>query len=199
MTLEIRRALGAADPSTRLAAALAAGTEPDEDFPRPLVRRCAVEPDFYVRDMLTWALTRHPSAVTVPLLRAELDAPVAQARSQALHTLSKIGDPRTADAVTPALLTDTDDEVARTAWRTAAALWPERRHERLAAILATQFGRGGLAMHRSLSRAFVMLDEAGEWAVHGAHRSADPAVRAHAAATERLMADPESSFTVDGL
>lgn len=84
-----------------------------------LLSRCAVEPDFFVRDMLTWALIRFPSDITVPRLVAELQSDVAQARSQALHTLSKIKDRRTFEAITPSLLADRDDDVARSAWRAA--------------------------------------------------------------------------------
>lgn len=78
--------------SVRLRAALAAGTAPDPCFVDGLIERCAVEPEFLVRDMLTWALTRHPVPLTLPGLLRELRSERAQARSQALHTLSKIGD-----------------------------------------------------------------------------------------------------------
>ncbi|ANY09771.1 HEAT repeat domain-containing protein [Pseudonocardia sp. HH130630-07] len=185
-----------ADPavSVRLNAALAAGTRPDPANVEMLVRRCAVEPDFYVRDMLTWALTRHDAAVTVDLLLAELGSEVAQGRSQALHTLSKIGDPRAWPAISTALLQDADDEVARTAWRTAAGLVPEGAESGLAATLATQFGRGGRELQRSLSRAFAVLGEAAEPAVARAATASDPDVRAHAVATERVMADPDEAF-----
>ena len=110
-----RIALAATDPSVRLRAALDAGTRPDPTAVPLLVDRCAVEPDFFVRDMLTWALTRHPAEVTVPLLLDALGAAVPQARSQALHTLSKIGDPAAWPHVSEALLRDEDDEVARAA------------------------------------------------------------------------------------
>ncbi len=116
-TARILRGLAHGDASVRLRAALAAGTTPDPQLIDKLVERCAVEPDFSVREMLTWALTRHPAALTVPGLVAELRSETAQARSQALHTLSKIGDRRAWPAITRALLTDTDDEVARSAWR----------------------------------------------------------------------------------
>jgi HEAT repeat protein len=80
-----------------------------------LVARCAAEPDFYVRDMLTWALTRLPPAITVTKLVAALSSEGTQARSQALHTLSKIRDSRAWPAITRALLRDTDDSVAAAA------------------------------------------------------------------------------------
>ena len=73
--------------SVRLRAALAVGTTPDSRFVDKLVERCAIEPEFFVRDMLTWALTRHPVPTTLPRLLREVHSKRAQARSQALHTL----------------------------------------------------------------------------------------------------------------
>ena len=64
-------ALAAGDASTRLAAVLAIGSDAEPGLVDTLVARCAIEPDFYVRDMLTWALTRLPSEITVPRLLAE--------------------------------------------------------------------------------------------------------------------------------
>jgi hypothetical protein len=54
-----------------------------------LVERCAVEPDFFVRDMPSWVLTRLPPEITLPRIRHELDSERPQARSQALHTLAE--------------------------------------------------------------------------------------------------------------
>ncbi|WP_433219747.1 HEAT repeat domain-containing protein [Dactylosporangium sp. CS-047395] len=183
--------------SVRLQAALAIGTHPDDRFVEPLIARCAIEPDFYVRDMLTWALTRHPAALTVPRLIAELRDERAQARSQALHTLSKIGDRAAWPAITRALLTDADDQVARTAWRTAVALAPEDdadERSALAAVLATQFGRGDRETHLSLSRALVALGDTIEPVLDTAANHRDPGVRRHVAATARLLRDPEAAF-----
>lgn len=101
--------------SVRLRAALAVGTTPDPRFVDKLVERCAIEPEFFVRDMLTWALTRHPVSLTLPALLRAVRSERAQARSQALHTLSKIGDRQAWPAITRALLSDADDEVARSA------------------------------------------------------------------------------------
>ncbi|MBW0272885.1 hypothetical protein ATM97_22625 [Nocardia sp. MH4] len=190
-------ALNAPTASTRLQAALAAGTHPGPALLGVLIDRCAVEPDFFVRDMLTWALTRLPAELTVPRLRAELDSDHAQARSQALHTLSKIGDPAAWPAITPALLRDPDDEVARSAWRAAVVLAPQAEHEALAVALATQFGRGDREVRRSLSRALTTLGEAIVPVLDRASRSADPRVRAHAAATEQLLHDPDAAFDLD--
>lgn len=96
-------ALAAEDGSARLRA-LAIGSNPEPRLVDTLIARCAIEPDFYVRDMVTWALTRFPSEITVPKLVAELRSEVAQARSRALHTLSKIKDGGAFPAITTSLL-----------------------------------------------------------------------------------------------
>lgn len=181
--------------SVRLRAALAVGTTPDPGFVDKLVERCAVEPEFYVREMLTWALTRHSAAITVPKLVDELRSERVQARSQALHTLSKIGDRRAWPAITRALLTDSDDEVARSAWRAAVALVPDGDAPALAGVLETQFGRGGRDTQLSLSRAAIVLgEEVIMPALRGAMADPDPRVRQHAIATERLLRDPDAGF-----
>lgn len=187
-------ALRAPDASTRLQAALAAGTRPADEQIDVLIARCAVEPDFFVRDMLTWALVRHDHPAVVDRLLVELDGGAPQARSQALHTLSKIGDPRAWEAITAGLLRDADDETARAAWRTAAGLVPTDRETWLAAQLASQLGRGDRDLRLSLSRAFADLGPAALPAVDAAAADDDPEVRAHALATARLMSDPEEGF-----
>ncbi|MYX18332.1 HEAT repeat domain-containing protein [Streptomyces sp. SID8374] len=189
------RALEDDRSSVRLRAALAIGTTPDPDNVDPLVGRCAIEPEFFVRDMLTWALTRHPVRLTLPALLRELHSERAQARSQALHTLSKIGDRQAWPAITRSLLTDADDEVARSAWRAAALLVPEGEEAALATVLVTQLGRGGQETQLSLSRALVALGEAMEPALLAATTAADPRIRVHALATQRLRRDPDAGFT----
>ncbi|TCP48514.1 HEAT repeat protein [Tamaricihabitans halophyticus] len=194
---QLLAALAAKNSTTRLKAAMAMGTNPEPGYVDALVARCAIEPDFFVRDMLTWALTRFPANVTVPKLREELLSEHAQARSQALHTLSKIGDDSAWPAITRSLLHDPNDEVARSAWRAAAVLVPYGQEEALAAELATQFGRGDREMRLSLSRAMVALGDLVEPTLRAAMASNDPTVRAHAGATERLLHDPEAGFELD--
>ncbi|MCR8573231.1 HEAT repeat domain-containing protein [Streptomyces sp. Isolate_219] len=180
--------------SVRLRAALAVGTTPDPRFIDKLIERCASEPEFYVREMLTWALTRHSPSMTVPELLHEVRSERAQARSQALHTLSKIGDRQAWPAITRALLSDADEEVARSAWRAAVVLVPEGEEAELAAVLATQLGRGERETQLSLSRALIALGEVMLPALRPAMTDVDPRVRAHAIATERLLRDPDAGF-----
>ncbi|GAA5205731.1 HEAT repeat domain-containing protein [Streptomyces thinghirensis] len=188
------RRLEDVSPSVRLRAALGVGTAPDPRFVGKLVERCAVEPEFYVRDMLTWALARHPSSVTLPALLHEVRSERAQARSQALHTLSKIGDRQAWPAITRALLSDADDEVARSAWRAAVVLVPEGEEPGLATVLATQLGRGERETQLSLSRALIALGEVIVPPLRAATTDLDPLVRRHAMATERLLRDPDAGF-----
>lgn len=187
-------ALGARDSSVRLRAALAAGSSPDPGLLEVLVRRCGVEADFFVRDMLSWALTRLPADLVLPRLRRELDSANARARSQALHTLSKVGDRSTWPWITRDVLRDVDDEVARTAWRTAVALVPEDEKTGLVPELVSQLGRGDREVRLSLSRALVDLGEVVEPALADAALDPDPVVAAHARATALLLRDPEMGF-----
>ncbi|MFJ4716872.1 HEAT repeat domain-containing protein [Streptomyces sp. NPDC088785] len=193
-TVRVLRALEDDRSSVRLRAALALGTTPDPRCVDKLVERSAVEPEFFVRDMLTWALTRHPVSLTLPGLLREVRSERAQARSQALHTLSKIGDRRAWPALTPELLSDPDDEVARSAWRAAVILVPPGEEPALAALLATRLGHGGRRTRLSLSQALVALGDAGRAVLDAAAAAADPGPRTHALATLRLLRDPDTGF-----
>lgn len=194
ITAGLRAALERDDASLRLRAAMDAGTRPNDAFIAVLVNRCAVEPDFFVRDMLTWALTRHDPELVVAAIVPELGSPFPQARSQGLHTLSKIGDPATWSAITPALLHDEETAVARAAWRAAAGLVPDAERAALAGALARHLGQGDIETRRSLSRAFVTIGEEARAAVDAAAESDDEAVRVHALATRALMDDPDAGF-----
>ncbi len=190
----LAEALSASNSSTRLKAALAAGSSAEPEWLETLVERCAVEPDFFVRDMLSWALTRLPSEAVLPRLRRELGSECRQARSQALHTLSKIGDKSAWGWITRDMLRDSDDELARTAWRCAFALVPEGEKKALGEELASQLGRGDRDVQLSLSRALIGLGDAVEPALGKAAESPNPAKAAHARATESLRLDPELGF-----
>ncbi|MEW2303121.1 HEAT repeat domain-containing protein [Streptomyces sp. NPDC006655] len=192
--IRLLQALEDSHSSVRLQAALAVGSAPDPCFVDTLVERCAIEPDFFVRDMLTWALTRHPVSLVLPALLREVRSERAQARSQALHTLSKIGDRQVWPAITRALLSDADDEVARSAWRAAVVLVPDGEEPGLATVLATQLGRGAQETQLSLSQALVALGDVITPTLRGATASPDPLVRAHALATHRLLRDPDTGF-----
>jgi HEAT repeat protein len=193
-TIRALQGLENSSSSVRLQAALAVGTTPDPRFIDKLIERCAIEPEFYVREMLTWALTRHSASMTVPELLNEVRSERAQARSQALHTLSKIRDRQAWPAITRALLTDADDEVARSAWRAAVVLVPAGEEPELAEVLTTQLGRGERETQLSLSRALIALGEVITPTLRAAMTDLDPRVRQHATATEQLLRNPDAGF-----
>ncbi|MFF8293260.1 HEAT repeat domain-containing protein [Streptomyces sp. NPDC016309] len=191
---QVTAALSAENASIRLRAAMAAGSTPDPGFLEPLVERCAVEPDFFVRDTLSWALARLSPEITLPRLRQELASDRPQARSQALHTLSKIGDKSAWAWITWSMLRDSDDEFARTAWRVAVALVPEDERESLVDELVMQLGRGDRHVRLSLTRALVSLGDLTVPALTKAATHPDPAVATHARATELLRLNPATDF-----
>ncbi|PCC51700.1 HEAT repeat domain-containing protein [Brevibacterium aurantiacum] len=192
-------ALSSPNPQQRLQAALSVGTTAEDRQLGALIQRCRTEPDFFVRDMLTWAITRMPAEATVPLLIAELSSEVPQAQSQALHTLSKIGDPRGWEAMDPGTIGDgliahADTEVARSAWRAAVALVPGDEREKLASSMVTQLGRGDVETQKSLSRAIVSLGEDLVSVLDGRLQAEEETVRTHAMATRDMFTDPDAGF-----
>jgi HEAT repeat protein len=148
----LRSLLDSPDQSVRLKAALAAGTYPEDEFIELLVSQCAIEPDFFVRDTLSWALMRNDVSKAVKRLEIELQSPNLQAKSQAIHTLSKIGDKTNYPLITDEMLFNSDDFIASTAWRVASVLVPDDQKPDLAAKLITQLGRGDSDVQFGLTR-----------------------------------------------
>ena len=183
-------ALGADVESTRLKAALAIGSAPEPGLLDILIERCAIEPDFYVRDMLTWALTRFPSEITVPRLLAELRRARSGPEPGLAHAVQDQERPRMArDHAIP-----------------AARLRRRGRPERMACGRRPRARRGrrgpgrgiGRAVRSrrpdvqlSLSRALLALGEEVVGPVlRKAMTSETRVVHAHASATERLLSEP---------
>lgn len=188
----VARALTAEESSMRLRAVMALGSKPDAAYAVMLIERCAVEPDFFVRDMLSWAVAQLPSEVTLPLIRQELYSAHDQARSQALHTLSKIADPSTYAWITRDMLRDPDDTIAMTAWRAAGVLVEDGDKPALVEELVRHLGRGDESVQRSLSRTLVNLGEVITPALEKAARDPHPAVARHA--SEVLRQRPPLGF-----
>lgn len=172
----LRSLLDSPDQSVRLKAALAAGTYPEPDFIEVLVSQCATEPDFFVRDTLSWALMRNDIPQVVKRLETELQSANTQAKSQAIHTLSKIGDKNNYTLITDDMLFDADDFVASTAWRAASVLVPEDEKPSLVAKLITQLGRGDSDTQFGLTRFLCALGECIVEPLTQAAESSDDAV-----------------------
>ncbi len=156
----LKALLESSDKSVRLKAALAAGTYPDPDFIDVLVSQCSHEPDFFVRDTLSWALIRNDIPKVIDRLKPELVSENIQAKSQALHTLTKIGDKKFYSLITHEHLFDSNDKVAVTAWRAASVLAPESEVVALTEILVTQLGRGDSDVQFDLTRFLCGLGDA---------------------------------------
>ena len=179
----LKSLLASPDKSVRLQAALAAGTYPDDEFIEVLVTQCAHEPDFFVRDTLSWALMRHEISKVVERLKTELNSENPQAKSQALHTLSKIGDKRFYSLITNEHHFDPLDTVAVTAWRAASVLVPDSEISVLAKILVTQLGRGDSDLQFDLTRFLCALGDSIIQPLKEAATSSNEAVKMHAAFT----------------
>jgi len=86
------------DRNVRSQAALTLGRQPDADALPALLDALSTDPDFFVREDITWALLRLGEAAVDPLMDL-LKSESADARHHAAHTLGKIGDPRAVDAL----------------------------------------------------------------------------------------------------
>jgi hypothetical protein len=160
----------------RLKAALAAGTYPEVEFIEVLIAQCAIESDFFVRDTLSWALMRNDAAKVVKRLETELQSSNPQAKSQAIHTLSKIGDRTNFSMITDEMLFDPDDFIASTAWRVASVLVPDDQKSILVKKLITQLGRGDSDIQFGLTRFLCALGECIVEPLTVASKSADETI-----------------------
>ena len=172
----LRSLLDSPDQSVRLKAALAAGTYPEDEFIEVLISQCAIEPDFFVRDTLSWALMRNDVSKVVKRLEIELQSPNLQAKSQAIHTLSKIGDKTNYPLITDDMLFDSDDFIASTAWRVASVLVPDDQKPDLVAKLITQLGRGDSDVQFGLTRFLCALGDCTIGPLTAASKSEDDVI-----------------------
>jgi HEAT repeat protein len=179
----LRRFFNSPDQSVRLKAALAAGTYPDPDFIESLIKQCAIDTDFFVRDTLSWALMRQDRGKVMAKLVLELNSPIPQARSQALHTLSKIGDQANFSLITDKHLFDEDDSVATTAWRAASDIVPEEEKPALVKKLVTQLGRGDGDLQFGLTRFLCTIGAPIVEPLTEVAKSDDEKIRIHAEIT----------------
>ena len=168
--------LASPDQSVRLKAALAAGTYPEVEFIEVLISQCAIESDFFVRDTLSWALMRNDVAKVVKRLETELRSTNPQAKSQAIHTLSKIGDKANYSLITDEMLFDPDDFIASTAWRVASVLVPDDQKVILVKKLITQLGRGDSDIQFGLTGFLCALGECIVEPLTEASKSADETI-----------------------
>ena len=176
----LKELLESPNQSVRLKAALAAGTYPNLDHIEILIRQCSDESDFFVRDTLSWALMRQDRKSVVQRLIPELKSENPQSRSQALHTLSKIGDKENYKLITLDLLLDSNDFVASTAWRSASVLVPDADKPALVDVLISQLGRGDSDTQFGLTRFLCAIGQPIVAPLMQAAQSEDETVRTQA-------------------
>jgi HEAT repeat protein len=179
----LKSLLESPDKSVRLQATLAAGTYPEDAYIEVLVAQCAHETDFFVRDTLSWALMRHDIAKVVDRLKPELNSENPQAKSQAIHTLSKIGDQHYYSLITNDHHFDSLDKVAVTAWRAASVLVPDHEKPALTKILVSRLGRGDSDLKFDLTRFICALGDVIVEPLKQSAESEKEEVRLHAAFT----------------
>ena len=184
---DLAKAFSSPFSSKRLAAALAAGSQPNQDFVEVLIVQASVEPDFFVRDMLTWALLRQDLDKVFVRVQDELRSSIPQARSQALHTLTKTGKSEAWKLVSDDLLFDKDSSVRRAAWRVASMFTPGTEREILAKKLIPLLGLGDEDEWMSLSRALALIGEDSEPLLRGMDDSPDARIATHARFTLDLI------------
>ena len=132
----------------------------------------------------------------------ELISENTQARSQALHTLTKIADKQYYSLITHEHLFDSHDKVATTAWRAASVLVPEDQKSRLTEILLTQLGRGDSDVQFDLTRFLCALGDCIVEPLTAAVKSTKDEVVLHAQFTlmryEEIKLESSKKRTVGG-
>ena len=172
------------DKNTRANAAVELGKLDDSSTADLLVEALATEPDFFVREYLTWSIVRMADAATPLLIRMLTDAR-PQARHGAAHTLGKIADP----CATGALIATLQDDDPAIVSKAAFALGAIGAVESVAAVVDLLGG----ADRELQSTLVTVLERFGAHAVPAvaaALTHADAGVRAHAAEILGVIADP---------
>ncbi len=181
------------DKDVRQAAAVSLGELADRAHVPALARALWAEPDFFVRETLTWALTRTPQDAAAQALLV-LDGPDAGVRLQAVHLLSKVAEPSTVPAVSR-LLDDPDPAVVdKAGWALSRVGDPA-----VVPLLVDRLGVGLLAARDALTRALAHLGAAAVPHLARALAADDASVRAHAAETLCYIGGPATGPAVPAL
>lgn len=141
------------DKNARLRAVMALGQAAESESLPALLQQLRVEPDFFVRDNLSWAIARCGEGAVVPLIALLADG-AADVRYHAAHALSKLGDVRAVDALIT-LLDDVDADVVQKAVFALGRL----RDTRALPALASQIGGGTRELVIARKEAFEAFGE----------------------------------------
>lgn len=163
------------DKDVRQQAAVGLGERADPRLVPAIAQLLWRESDFFVRETLTWVLTRTP-AVAVGAATAALADLDASVRLQALHVLSKIADPDSV-AVVAARLGDQDPRVVDKArWALSRIGDPS-----VIPLLVHRLGQRDLAGRDAMTTTLARFGAAAVPLLVSVLRDENPSVRAHAA------------------
>lgn len=178
------------DPRVRQEAAMALGARGTDQTVADVVALMVAEPDDFVRETLIWAVVARGRA-GVPALVAALDDPTVE-HERVLHTLSKIEDPSTVEAIL-SFADDPDRIVASKAWW---ALGRIGTPEALPPLMA-RLGDGDADRRLGLTRALLAYGQPAIAPLTEALDADEPAVREHAAQVLVHLADPDQYAYAD--
>lgn len=137
------------DKNVRIEAALELGKLADVQALPALLDRVGTEPDFYVRENVTWALARMGNAAVSPLITI-LERGDTASRFHAAHTLSKLGDARAVPALLAAL-DASDSELVQKSVYALGALRDERALPALVARIGETSGAFRSTLHDAVA------------------------------------------------
>jgi HEAT repeat protein len=182
------------DRNIRNRAALAIGRQYKVEFADTLTEALWAESDFFVRETMTWAVTRLEEATVGAVVAATAaDRPV-EVRTQALHVLSKFADPDTVDAVLPHI-TDQEEAVARKARWALGRIGEPRVVPQLIALL----GAHAVEERNALTDNVAAFGSAAVPALVEALGAQDPVVRRHAADILCYIGHPDAEDAAEEL
>ncbi|MFI1369000.1 HEAT repeat domain-containing protein [Streptomyces griseochromogenes] len=182
------------DRSVRNTAALAIGSQFETELADVLVEALWAELDFFVRETMTWSVTRLEEATRPAVLAAAAPDRSSEVRVQALHVLSKFANPETVDAVLP-YITDADEEVARKARWALGRIQEPRAVPHLVALL----GAHDLEVRNALTSDVAAFGAAAVPALVEALGSGDDVVRRHAADILCYIGHPDAETAAEAL
>lgn len=181
------------DKDVRQQAAVGLGQRADPRLAPAIAQLLWRESDFFVRETLTWVLTRTPATATEAATAALAD-PDASVRLQALHVLSKIADPDSA-AVVAALLEDQDlGVVDKARWALARIGDPS-----VIPLLVDRLGQRDLAGRDAMTTTLAQFGVAAVSSLVSALGDEDPSVRAHAADVLCFIGAPGAAGAISAL
>lgn len=151
------------------------------------------ESDFFVRETLTWVLTRTPGPAAEAATAILSDGDTGT-RVQALHLLSKLADPDTVTAVAR-YIDDPDPVVADKArWALARIGDPS-----VIPLLVDQLGDPDLATRDAMTNTLTHFGSAAVPTVVTALTAEDPSIRAHAADVLCFIGTPGAREAIPAL